>query len=113
MKDGGIQSKNIQKQLLLEEQSRLLESNVLKLEARKHKLEEEILKQKNILSEIKLERAEAENSFKEFEEEKKRNLNEVQEIEELVILKDKLKSEEVQFKENCKQELFRLQKEIG
>ncbi|XP_076253337.1 coiled-coil domain-containing protein 93 isoform X1 [Rhynchophorus ferrugineus] len=112
LKDGGIQSKNNQKQLLLEEQTRLLETNIVKLKHRKHKVEEEILKQKDILRETKLARAEAESSFKEFEEEKRMNPSEVKEIEELVILKDKLKSEETQFKESCKQELVRLQKEI-
>lgn len=37
----------------------------------------------------------------------------VKEIEDLVILNDSLKSKEAKFKENCRKELAKLQKEIG
>ncbi|XP_030752713.1 coiled-coil domain-containing protein 93 isoform X2 [Sitophilus oryzae] len=112
LKDGGHQAKETQQLNLLEEQTQLLDNNILKLQATKTELEEQLQQQRKILEDTKIKQLETNQRLKEFEEEKSANLDGIKEIEELVILKDTLKSEETQFKEKCKQELARLQKEI-
>ncbi|XP_060534977.1 coiled-coil domain-containing protein 93 isoform X2 [Cylas formicarius] len=108
LKEGGVQSPEEQ----LENQRVRLAENIRTLESRKAKLQEEIEKETESLNEIRLKQTEVDKALKEFEEVENENQDLAREIEKLVITHDSLKAEEAQFKDSCKQEKARLEKEI-
>ncbi|CAH0547662.1 unnamed protein product [Brassicogethes aeneus] len=109
LKDGGVKSKEESHLATLEEQKKILVGSIHKLEETNRKNQERIKENSNTLKEIRLRQKEANKALKELEENEAKDPENVKEVEELVILNDKLKSEESQFREHCKAEMARLQ----
>ncbi|CAG9759776.1 unnamed protein product [Ceutorhynchus assimilis] len=113
LKDGGIRSKEIQEQTLLEKQKILSDNIISRLSEVKLNMNEEIEKGNRLLSETRMKQNEANRALKEFAEEERNNPSDIKEIEELVLLNDNLKRKEASFRESCRKEMAKLQKEIG
>ncbi|KAJ8949297.1 hypothetical protein NQ318_006722 [Aromia moschata] len=109
LKDGGVQSREQSQITALEEQKRILTERCNKLETRKVSIEEELNGNTLTLQEIRLKQQEADKALKELQKTEAKDPESVKEVEELVILNDNLKNQEIQFREHCKQELARLQ----
>lgn len=112
MEDGGIKSQEEKRKLVLERQRQsLMERNA--------KLTEDIELLKSVVSDNKLaidnyasKQLEADKALNELSRDEKENFENLKEVEDLVILNDNLKAQEVQFREKCKQELASLQNQI-
>ncbi|KAL1490673.1 hypothetical protein ABEB36_013329 [Hypothenemus hampei] len=113
LKDGGVRSKEEQQISILEEQYYFVDKTIEKLKEKNHQLQEDIKKERERLSRTQDMLEEAHKSLKAFEEQERQNPSAVKEIEELVILNDNLKKQEVSFKESCKKEMLKLETEIG
>ncbi|XP_023011569.2 coiled-coil domain-containing protein 93 isoform X2 [Leptinotarsa decemlineata] len=106
--DGGVQSKEETKIADLEQQLKILNERCNIFKETRLKIKDELETTQTLLSEIRLKQQEADRVLKELEAED-HDSEKIKEVEELVILNDDLKAQEVQFRENCKQELVRLQ----
>uniref|UniRef100_A0A1Y1MZ71 Coiled-coil domain-containing protein 93 n=1 Tax=Photinus pyralis TaxID=7054 RepID=A0A1Y1MZ71_PHOPY len=112
MEDGGIKSQEEKRKAVLERQKQtIMERNA--------KLAEDIESLKSVVSENKLaidncasKQLEADKALNELSRDEKENFENLKEVEDLVILNDNLKAQEVQFREKCKQELSSLQNRI-
>ncbi|KAJ8977686.1 hypothetical protein NQ317_000450 [Molorchus minor] len=109
LKDGGLRSQEEDQLATLEQQKHILVEQYNKLGARKASVEEELKKNSALLIEIRLKQQEANKALKELEESEAKDPEGIKEVEELVILNDNLKTQEIQFRDYCKQELARLQ----
>ncbi|XP_018569500.1 coiled-coil domain-containing protein 93 isoform X2 [Anoplophora glabripennis] len=112
LKDGGQQSREEIQSAALNEQKYILTERCNKFEAAKLSIEDELKQNTAALQDIRLKQQEADKALKELERTEASDPESVKEVEELVILNDNLKAQEIQFREYCKQELARLQKLI-
>ncbi|XP_066246824.1 coiled-coil domain-containing protein 93 [Euwallacea similis] len=113
LKDGGTQSKEDQQLALLEGQYLFLNDSIARLSEKQRHVQEQIETETKLLADVNLKQSAVDETLKEFEQEDIKNHSTVKEIEELVILNDSLKAKEASFKENCRKELAKLQREIG
>ncbi|XP_066152519.1 coiled-coil domain-containing protein 93 isoform X2 [Euwallacea fornicatus] len=113
LKDGGAQSIEDQQLALLERQYLFLNDSIARLSEKQQHVQEQIETETKLLADVKIKQSVIDETLREFEQEDIKNHSTVKEIEELVILNDSLKAKEAAFKENCRKELAKLQKEIG
>ncbi|KAG5881498.1 hypothetical protein JTB14_001642 [Gonioctena quinquepunctata] len=111
LKDGGVKSKEDTEIAAIEDQIKLLTERCDKLTDNRLKIKEELENTQTVLEEIRLKQQEADKVLKELESED-HDPDSIKEAEELVIHNDELKAKELEFRENCKKELVRLQTSI-
>ncbi|XP_017775729.1 PREDICTED: coiled-coil domain-containing protein 93 isoform X2 [Nicrophorus vespilloides] len=108
IKEDNLRSSEEEKLLLLEEKRKILLEYCDKLAQQKDKWNKEIVDCTAELKLFKREKQETEKSLHELEESAQKHSN-IKEVEDLVILNDDLRSQELRFREHCKQELAKLQ----
>uniref|UniRef100_A0A6P7F8X4 Coiled-coil domain-containing protein 93 n=1 Tax=Diabrotica virgifera virgifera TaxID=50390 RepID=A0A6P7F8X4_DIAVI len=107
----GVQSRD---QLLiasLEEKKQLFTEKCKEFKINKASLDSDIKSKAKVLQELESKQKEAEVALKELSQEELES-SKVKEIEELIMLNDDLKTQETQFKEQCKKELSNLNNQI-
>ncbi|CAG9821762.1 unnamed protein product [Phaedon cochleariae] len=109
LKDGGVTSREETQTLALEQQLQLLSDRCSELKNRKSALQEKLKNNEAVIEETQLKQKEANRILKELENEEIQDPDTVKEIEEMIILNDNLKTQEIQFRSDCKKELARLQ----
>lgn len=112
MEDGGIKSQEEKKKLALEQQRQMLTDRNTKLTAEIGALKNLISEDKLVIETLATKQAEADKALNELTRDEKENSKNLKEVEDLIILNDNLKAQEVQFREKCKQELASLQNSI-
>ncbi|KAF5276525.1 hypothetical protein FQA39_LY06594 [Lamprigera yunnana] len=109
MEDGGVKSMEEKKKLALQQQKQIIVEKNNKLQERIDVIKNSISENSLALESIKSEQKEADKVIKELAQDEIQHSNNLKEVEDLVILNDNLKAQEVQYKEQCKQELVKLQ----
>ncbi|KAK5642918.1 hypothetical protein RI129_009085 [Pyrocoelia pectoralis] len=112
MEDGGIKSQEEKKKLALEQQRQTLTDRNTKLTCEIGVLTNVISEDKLLIETLASKQAEADKALNELTRDEKENSKNLKEVEDLIILNDNLKAQEVQFREKCKQELATLQNSI-
>ncbi|XP_025829146.1 coiled-coil domain-containing protein 93 [Agrilus planipennis] len=108
----GTQTRQEDAILTLKEQKKVLEDEYANLTKKHSDLQNEIIEVNNKLKEILENQKQSSKILKDMETGIQENPETLKETEDLVILGEKLRNQELQFREYCKQELVRLQNMI-
>ncbi|KAK4877554.1 hypothetical protein RN001_010060 [Aquatica leii] len=109
IEDGGVKSMEEKRKFALQQQNQILMERNSKLLEEIKLLEASISENSSILENIKTNQNEADKALKELAQGENEHSKHLKEVEDLVILNDTVKAQEVQFREQCKQELAQLQ----
>ncbi|XP_044732184.1 coiled-coil domain-containing protein 93 isoform X2 [Chrysoperla carnea] len=110
--DGGVRTREERQLAKIKAQHQIFEDRIEKLKMKKQELETSIAEGTESLQEIKNMKNEAISRLKQIEESSKENGSDIGKLEELILINENLREQENQFKEQCRNELDRLQKMI-
>lgn len=112
MKDGGVRSGEERQLAKIEAQKQIFQDRVNKLKQKKSGIEKEISESTESLQETKDMKSEAISRLNKIEESSKENQDDINKLEELILMNERLREQELQFKEQCRNELEELQNRI-
>lgn len=112
MKDGGVRSGEERQLAKIEAQKQIFQDRVNKLKQKKSDIEKEISESTESLQETKDMKSEAISRLNKIEESSKENQDDINKLEELIVMNERLREQEIQFKEQCRNELEELQNRI-